>query len=124
MTTKTKEELKNEVELHRQALENDFHEVVEGGRKAAKRVAIFAGGFLAIYTVVRLLTRKKVVVEDGKHSKRNVFKVEEKKSSVAGSIGKMLLTQATLLAIGFAKNRIKDYLENIISPDDENDDSK
>jgi hypothetical protein len=125
MTTnqKTKEELKNEALMHQQAIEKEFHDIVEEGKETAKKAAYITGGVLAAYLVIRLLTRKKVVTEEGDHSKRRIFKVEENKSSIVGSVGKMLLTQASLLAIGFAKNKIKHYLENLISPDEEDSDS-
>ncbi len=125
MTTnqKTKEELKNEALMHQQAIENEFHDIVEEGKETAKKAAYIAGGALAAYLIVRLLTRKKDdrIEEDDSH--RRIYRVKESKSSVAGSVGKVLLTQATLLAIGFAKDKIKDYLENLISPDEEDSDS-
>jgi len=117
-TKKTKEELKNEALLHQKALEKEFQHIVVEGKKTARKAAFIGGGFLVSYLIIRVLTRKKVVVDE-KHKGRNIYNIEEKKSTLAGSIGKMLMTQAAVLALRFAKDRIKEYMEHRPNKDEE-----
>jgi hypothetical protein len=113
---KTKEELKNESQLHQEALEKEFAEIVSEGKETAKKALFIGGGFLVTYLIIRIATQKKTVSD---MSEKRAWRQEpEQKSSMASSIGKMLLTQAAILAIKFAKDRIKEYLENRMETDE------
>lgn len=110
---KTKEQLKQEAALHQKAIESEFHLVVEEGKSTAKKAAYVAGGILAGFLLIRLLTRKKVVEKPV----AGVFSHHEQpahrqKSGIMSTVGKMLLTEAAVLGIRFAKDRIKDYFEH------------
>ena len=115
---KTKEELKNESQLHQEALEKEFGQIVYDGKQTARKALFIGGGFLITYLIIRVATRKNTFPE--KTEKKVWQHQPEQKTSVAGSIGKMLLTQAAILAIKFAKDRIKEYLENRMDTDEKN----
>ena len=120
MKNRSKEELKQQALLHQQALEKDFDDVVTEGKKTAKKVAIVAGSILVSYLVVRALTRKKVVVKDAGPSS---FQASSQKSGMMGMVGKMLLTEAAVLGVKFAKERIKDYFEHSTGSDEHSEDA-
>ncbi|MCA6074374.1 hypothetical protein [Fulvivirga sedimenti] len=118
---KTKEELKRQSKIHQQALEHDFEEIIVEGKRTAKKAALVAGGILLTYLVVRAITRKKVVVRESAGS-QNFYENPPQKSGVVGTMGKMILTEAAILGMKFAKEKVKDYIDNLMETDDDPED--
>ncbi len=114
---KTKEELKRQSKFHQQALEHDLDEIIIEGKRTAKKAAYIAGGALLAYLVVRTLTRKKVVVSESEDT-RNIYAPSPQKSSVVGTMGKMILTEVAIMGMKLAKEKVKDYIDNLMESDE------
>jgi hypothetical protein len=118
---KTKEELKRQSMIHQKALEHDLDEIIVEGKRTARKAALVAGGVLLTYLVVRAFTRKKVVVKESA-SAQTMYENPTQKSSVVGTMGKMILTEAAILGMKFAKEKVKDYIDNLMETDDDPED--
>jgi hypothetical protein len=112
-----KSDLIKKSEEHQEAIERELTELAHEGKRLAKTAAYVAGGVLGAYFVIRLLTRKKIELPE--NSDQAYFKAPamQQSSGLWGGIGKILLTEATMIGLQLAKDRIKDILKD--EPTDE-----
>jgi hypothetical protein len=113
----TKEELLKKSQEHQDAIERELQAVASEGKKIARTSAYVAGGLLAAYVVVRLLTRDKSgTLIDTSDMKAFKMTKPNKTAGIWGGIGKFLLTEAAMIGMEIAKNRIKDALKDDGNP--------
>ncbi len=106
-----KDDLIKKSEEHQMAIERELTELADEGKRLARTAAYVAGGLLGAYFVIRLVTRKKIVTPDDEEAFFRAQK-SQKSAGLLGGIGKVLLTEAAMIGLQLAKDRIKDILKD------------
>ena len=107
-----RDELIKRSEEHQKAIESELNELAVEGKRLAKTAAYVAGGLLGAYFVIRLVTRKKIVAPEDSDQAFYQASNSQKSAGLLSGIGKILLTEAAMIGLQLAKDRIKDILKD------------
>lgn len=107
-----KAELIKKSEEHQEAIEREMQDLVTEGKSIGRTAAYVAGGLLASYFVIRLITRKKVVINDESELANFQAAVPKKNAGIWSGLGRIVLTEVAMMGLQLAKERIKDVLND------------
>lgn len=118
-----KEELKQEIKLHREAINEKVDNLQSTGRKVGLSALVVGGAFLFTYTIVRgIAAGKQQKVQVPSEGMPLVAKAAPiKKSGIGSKIGSFIMTELAVLLIGVAKTQIKNYFSKLDHEDEEGD---
>jgi hypothetical protein len=109
-----KEELKQEIEYHKQALNQEFSEVKRKGKKFGIAALAVGGAFFLTYTIVKAIASgKSKNYPESNYRDAALVKyssVKPKKSGYIRKITGLLLTEVAIILAGLAKKQVKTYL--------------
>lgn len=106
-----KEELKQEIEYHKEALNREFSEVKRKGKKFGISALIVGGAFFLTYNIVKAVSSGKRKSYPANHDRDIKYSsVKPKSSGYIRKIRGLLLTEVAIILAGLAKNQVKSYL--------------